>query len=150
MECNIGAAGKAARLKLGIAAVLGGFLAGIILSGLLQGTIWWLGVAGAIFGGAFAIWESRVGWCVVRAGIQNPIVIISLPFNRTRRLVGNIVNNSVYRTFDRVGNSCTDLARHHEESLSTRRHTIHDCTARTQRFLRMHERHRVHRLSARE
>ena len=47
MECNIGAAGKAARLKLGIAAVLGGLvLAGIILSGLLDGTIWWLGVAG--------------------------------------------------------------------------------------------------------
>ena len=37
MECNIGAAGKVARLKLGIAAVLGGFvLAGIILSGLLE------------------------------------------------------------------------------------------------------------------
>lgn len=75
MECNIGAAGKAARLKLGIAAVLGGLiLAGIILSGLLEGTIWWLGVAGAIFGGAFAIWEARVGWCVVRAmGFKTPL-----------------------------------------------------------------------------
>ena len=62
-------------LKLGIAAVLGGLiLAGIILSGLLDGTIWWLGVAGAIFGGAFAIWEARVGWCIVRAiGFKTPL-----------------------------------------------------------------------------
>ena len=37
MECNIGAAGKAARLKLGIAAVLGGLvLAGIVLSDCLM------------------------------------------------------------------------------------------------------------------
>ena len=75
MECNIGAAGKAVRLKLGIASVLGGlFLAVIILSGLLEGTIWWLGVAGAIFGGAFSIWEARAGWCIVRAnGFKTPL-----------------------------------------------------------------------------
>lgn len=75
MECNIGAAGKAVRLKLGIASVLGGLLlAVIILSGLLEGTIWWLFVAGAIFGGAFSIWEARAGWCIVRAiGFKTPL-----------------------------------------------------------------------------
>lgn len=75
MECNIGAAGKVARLKLGIASVLGGLaLAGLTLSGLLEGTIWWLGAAGAVFGGSFAIWEARVGWCVVRAmGFRTPL-----------------------------------------------------------------------------
>ena len=75
MECNIGAKGKAARLKLGIAAVLGGLvLAGIILSGILEGTFWWLCVAGAVFGGGFSMWEARAGWCVVRAmGFKTPL-----------------------------------------------------------------------------
>ena len=75
MECNIGAKGKADRLKLGIAAVLGGLvLAGIILSGILEGTFWWLCVAGAVFGGAFSMWEARAGWCVVRAmGFKTPL-----------------------------------------------------------------------------
>ena len=34
----------------------------------------WYAVAGAVLGGAFAIWEGRAGWCIVRAiGIKTPL-----------------------------------------------------------------------------
>ncbi len=75
MECNISEKGKAARLKLGLLAVAGAaLLAGILLAGFIEGTIWWLGVGGAAFGGAFSIWEARAGWCIVRAlGFKTPL-----------------------------------------------------------------------------
>lgn len=75
LECNIDAAGKAARLLGGIAAVTGGLLlAGGLATGLIDGTFWWMTTGGAIFGGAFAIFEARAGWCVVRAmGIRTPL-----------------------------------------------------------------------------
>lgn len=75
LECNIDAAGKAARLKGGIASLAGGLLlAGGLATGIADGTFWWLATAGAVFGGAFAIFEARAGWCVVRAmGIRTPL-----------------------------------------------------------------------------
>lgn len=75
LECNIDAAGKAARLKGGIASLAGGLLlAGSLATGLVDGTIWWLATGGAVFGGAFAVFEARAGWCVVRAmGIRTPL-----------------------------------------------------------------------------
>tara|TARA_B100000925_G_C22010184_1_gene475866 strand:+ start:6565 stop:6792 length:228 start_codon:yes stop_codon:yes gene_type:complete len=75
MECNIGAKGKAVRMRLGILAVLGAIsLAGIILSGLIEGTFWWLAAGGTAFGGAFAIFEAKAGWCIVRAlGFKTPL-----------------------------------------------------------------------------
>jgi hypothetical protein len=75
LVCNIDAAGKAARLKGGIVATLGGVLVGAItLAEVVQGPVWWLITAGALFGGAFAIFEARAGWCVVRAmGIRTPL-----------------------------------------------------------------------------
>lgn len=75
LECNIDAAGKAARLKGGIASLAGGLLlAGGLATGIVDGTFWWLATAGAVFGGAFAIFEARAGWCVVRAmGIRTPL-----------------------------------------------------------------------------
>ena len=75
MECNIGEAGKAARLRLGILAVLGSVLLVItILLGIIEGDFWWLAVAGSAFGGAFSIWEGRTGWCIVRAlGFKTPL-----------------------------------------------------------------------------
>jgi hypothetical protein len=34
----------------------------------------WYAVGGAILGGAFAIYEARAGWCIVRAmGIKTPL-----------------------------------------------------------------------------
>ena len=49
-------------------------LAGLLLTGVLDGSFWWLSTAGAVFGGALAIFEARAGWCVVRAiGIRTPL-----------------------------------------------------------------------------
>ena len=75
MECNIGAKGKAARLRLGLMALAGALaLAIVILSGFVEGTIWWYGVGATAFGGLFAIWEARAGWCIVRAmGFKTPL-----------------------------------------------------------------------------
>ena len=68
LTCNIGAAGKAFRLKIGMASVFGGVVLGILVAlGVLSSPIFWLPVAGGILGGAFSIWEARAGWCVVRA-----------------------------------------------------------------------------------
>jgi hypothetical protein len=75
LTCNIGAAGKAFRLKIGIASVLGGLLlTALMLFGILSSPIFWLPIAGSILGGAFSMWEARVGWCVVRAmGIRTSL-----------------------------------------------------------------------------
>ena len=75
MQCNIGAKGKAVRLRFGIkalvaAAVLGGF----ILGGIMTSTYWWYLFGAITFSGAFTIFEARAGWCVVRAmGFKTPI-----------------------------------------------------------------------------
>jgi hypothetical protein len=75
LTCNIGAAGKAFRLKIGIALVSGGITLGLMMVfGVLSSPIFWLLVTGSIFGGAFSMWEARAGWCVVRAmGIRTSI-----------------------------------------------------------------------------
>ena len=75
MECNIGAKGKAARLRLGLMALAGALaLAIVILTGFVEGTIWWYAVSATAFGGLFAIWEARAGWCIVRAmGFKTPL-----------------------------------------------------------------------------
>ena len=75
MECNIDDRGKAARLLGGIAGVMFGLalialLALDVLSRLATSSV----AAGSLFGGAFAIFEARAGWCVVRAmGIRTPL-----------------------------------------------------------------------------
>ena len=68
MQCNIDARGKAARLRAGIVSVLlAGGLAIVAWLDLLGTSLaWW--AAGALLAmGAFAIFEARAGWCVVRA-----------------------------------------------------------------------------------
>ena len=67
-ECNIDARGKAARLRMGMLGVAGGILLSLTtLAGILPSTIGYVMAAGSISGGAFAMWEARMGWCVVRA-----------------------------------------------------------------------------------
>ena len=75
MECNIDAQGKAARFLGGTASVIAGLvLAALLYTDILAFDLGWYAVAGALFGGAFAIWEARAGWCVVRAiGIKTPL-----------------------------------------------------------------------------
>ena len=74
LTCNIDAAGKAARLKVGIMSIAAGLgLAVLVGTGLLPTLGWWA-VAASIASGAFTIWEARAGWCVVRAmGFKTPV-----------------------------------------------------------------------------
>jgi hypothetical protein len=68
MQCNIGAKGKAVRLKMGLRALGFAAILGIlILTGLLSSSLWWYPFGAIVFGGAFTIFEARAGWCVVRA-----------------------------------------------------------------------------------
>ena len=74
LECNIDARGKAVRLRLGIIGVLSslGLAAACLL--ISAPDLAWILPAGAFIGGAFAIFEGRTGWCVVRAlGFRTPI-----------------------------------------------------------------------------
>ena len=75
MQCNIDARGKAVRLMWGIIhLVVGAALVGLFLSGLVNGSWAWIVGVAAILGGAFAVFEARAGWCVVRAmGIKTPV-----------------------------------------------------------------------------
>ena len=76
LECNLDAKGKAARLVGGISGVAFSLVLAVLLltDVVTQDTIGWYVVAGAFFGGAFAIFEARAGWCVVRAmGIKTPL-----------------------------------------------------------------------------
>ena len=67
-ECNIDARGKAARFRMGMLGIVGGTTLGFAtLIGILPITIGYMMAAGSIGGGAFALWEARMGWCVVRA-----------------------------------------------------------------------------------
>ena len=75
MECNIDKKGRLARLYTGIAAIAFGIFIALLtyVSG-IPAALGWLAVAGSTFGGAFAIFEARKGWCIVRAiGIKTPL-----------------------------------------------------------------------------
>jgi hypothetical protein len=67
-ECNIEARGKAHRMKLGILLVIISIiLAALTFFDILPSTLGWVLVGGCFAGGVFIIWESRMGWCVIRA-----------------------------------------------------------------------------------
>ena len=75
MECNIDQKGRLARLYTGIAAIVFGIALGLLTYlSVIPATLGWLAVTGSIFGGAFAIFEARKGWCIARAiGIKTPL-----------------------------------------------------------------------------
>ena len=75
MQCNIDAKGRAVRLVWGGMLVLCSLLLGVLaVVGVLVG--WWVwALAGVLLvGGAFAVFEARKGWCLLRAmGIRTPM-----------------------------------------------------------------------------
>ena len=75
LECNIDARGKVARFVGGLAGVAFSLLLAVLLiTDVVSHDLGWFAVAGAFFGGAFAIFEARAGWCVIRAmGIKTPL-----------------------------------------------------------------------------
>ena len=67
-ECNIDARGKAARMKLGIRLVTISLILATLTHFEIPPTpLGWLATAASFGGGAFTIWEARMGWCVIRA-----------------------------------------------------------------------------------
>lgn len=75
MECNIDQKGRLARLYTGIFAIAVGIaIALLTYLSVIPAALGWIAVAGSVFGGAFAIFEARKGWCIVRAvGIKTPL-----------------------------------------------------------------------------
>tara|TARA_B100000212_G_scaffold336353_1_gene309571 strand:- start:211 stop:438 length:228 start_codon:yes stop_codon:yes gene_type:complete len=75
MECNISHKGRLARLYTGIVAIVFGLVLALLTTlSVLPTALGWIAVAGSIFGGAFAIFEARKGWCIVRAiGFKTPL-----------------------------------------------------------------------------
>ena len=75
MECNIDARGRAARLVGGIAGIAFGLsLTALLMLDTIGGLAVSTAAAGALFGGAFAVFEARAGWCLVRAiGFRTPL-----------------------------------------------------------------------------
>ena len=74
-ECNIDARGKAARMAGGRATLAGAAgLAALLALDVITVPFGWYAVAAAVAGGAFAIYEARAGWCVIRAmGFKTPL-----------------------------------------------------------------------------
>jgi hypothetical protein len=74
LQCNIDARGKLARLIYGVVLLILGLVL-LLAWALPTGGLWaWAVTIVSLLGGAFAIFEARAGWCVVRAmGIKTPM-----------------------------------------------------------------------------
>jgi len=75
VQCNIDERGRAVRLVGGIITLLGGIVLAILsMAKFVEGDLGWLASIAMILGGAFAIFEARKGWCIIRAlGIKTPL-----------------------------------------------------------------------------
>ena len=74
MQCNIDAKGRAVRLAIGVVCGAGGIVL-IVLALFADGGFWPLLGTGLGFfaAGIFQIYESRKGWCALRAlGVRTP------------------------------------------------------------------------------
>ena len=74
LQCNINSHGRLARYIYGILLIVLG-LALVWFWAWPEGHAWrWAIAIACMAGGAFAIFEARAGWCVVRAmGIKTPM-----------------------------------------------------------------------------
>ncbi|HJM13436.1 MAG TPA: hypothetical protein QF641_02975 [Candidatus Thalassarchaeaceae archaeon] len=67
-ECNIDARGRAFRLRIGILVVVFGLVIATVFFAIDNiPKLAWLIPLAIVAGGAFSIFEARIGWCVVRA-----------------------------------------------------------------------------------
>lgn len=74
LTCNIDAKGKLARLIWGILLLVAGTILAIAWAWGTTSPMRWGLVIVCLVGGAFAVFEARAGWCVVRAmGIKTPL-----------------------------------------------------------------------------
>ena len=74
LQCNIDSRGRAARLIYGVVVVLAGIAAAVFWA-IPSGSVWaWVVAVSLLVAGAFAVFEARAGWCVVRAmGFKTPV-----------------------------------------------------------------------------
>lgn len=74
LTCNIDSRGRVARLIYGILLIALG-IALVAFWAWPQGQVWkWVVAVACVAGGAFAMFEARAGWCVVRAmGFKTPM-----------------------------------------------------------------------------
>ena len=73
MQCNIDAKGKLARLIYGVVLMLIGLVLLFTWTIPTGGLVAWLATVFVVLSGAFAIFEARAGWCIVRAmGFKTP------------------------------------------------------------------------------
>ena len=74
LQCNINAKGKLVRLVYGIALLIAGVVLAIFWARPSGGAVAWTISVALALGGAFAVFEARAGWCVIRAmGFKTPI-----------------------------------------------------------------------------
>jgi len=74
LACNIDAKGKAVRLRYGIVMTVAGVVATLAWAVPSGGAVPWAISLAALASGAFAVFEARAGWCVVRAlGFKTPV-----------------------------------------------------------------------------
>ncbi|MDB5296719.1 MAG: hypothetical protein JWO31_2702 [Phycisphaerales bacterium] len=67
LTCNIDAKGKAARLIWGLLLLVGAVLLAVFWAAGRGAALPWVVVAVVAASGAFAVFEAKAGWCVVRA-----------------------------------------------------------------------------------
>jgi hypothetical protein len=74
LECNIDSRGRVARLVYGIVLIVAGVVAAALWAWPRGGAVPWVVSVALVVGGAFAVFEARAGWCVMRAmGFKTPI-----------------------------------------------------------------------------
>ena len=74
LTCNIDSKGKLARLIYGIVLVVVGVVMMLAWARGSGSAVRWGVSAAVVVGGAFAVFEARAGWCVMRAmGFKTPM-----------------------------------------------------------------------------